>query len=336
MRACIKDIAKKAKLHPSTVGDILRNRKECYASIATKKRVQRIAKEMNYRRNMSAVALKTNRSHMIGLIGNCCWEPHLAKLLSLLSQELLKSKFALEVHVSESGSVEDGLKAAYSRPADAIVDVAYYSPERGSFTEHLLQVGYPLISVLCNQDVEGDFVTVDILSAMHDIVEYLIGLGHRRIACCTYHGNNEEKQIGFLRAMNAFGINVPKSYLNHVPGTFEDGYKFGGKILIGPDHPTVYFLHNDVAALGFIRSMADRGLRVPEDVGVVGFNGDESGSFSIPRITSAQFPLEDIAEQTVKLVLGSVNMESRYRQNSDFTKIILPAPLVIGDSVKAI
>jgi len=326
----------RSELHPSTVGDILRNRKECYASVETKKRVMRLAKTMNYRRNMSAVALKTSRSNLIGLIGNFSWEPHLAHLATSLSEEFLKRELGLEIHVPGDSSVEDGLRAAYARPADAIVNVANYSPSDGSFVSHLLEVGYPLISVLCNKDIEGDYITIDRFKAMHDIVEYLVGLGHRRIGCCTWRGPSDEKEQGFLHAANALGVEVSDNCLFHVPGTFKDGYKFGNQISLGPDNPTVYVMHNDVAAMGFIRAMADRNIRVPDDVGVVGFNGDEAGCYSNPRLTTVKIPLERIVRETVELVFKKVKTNLQAQKNSTHRRVVIPAELIIRDSVKAI
>ena len=335
MRTSIKDIAKRANLHPSTVGDILRDRPQCYASPATKKRVRQIAKELNYRPNMSARALKTQRSHLIGLIAYYAWEPHLTKLVTLLSQRLLEDEFTLEVHVSEETTNENGLRSAYARPADAVIDVASYSPSQSSYAAYLMDIGYPLISVLCHQEVQGDYVTVDRLHAMRDIVKHLVGLGHRRIACCTFHGPSDEKREGFLQATKHVGIDIPENYLPNVPGTFDEGYQFGGSISIGPDHPTVYVMHNDAAALGFIRAMADRNLKIPDDISVVGFNGNDAGAFSVPRLTTVEIPLEKIATATVKLVMERINNGSEALRNGDHQKIVLPGKLIVRESCGA-
>jgi LacI family transcriptional regulator len=161
-------------------------------------------------------------------------------------------------------------------------------------------------------------------------VEHLLGLGHRRIAFIagtSFTGQSEERQRGYEDALRAAGIAIEPAYQRQ--GDFNDasGFVETQALLALPQPPTAIFAANDAMAFGALDALSTAGLKVPDDVSVVGFDDVIRAAFVHPKLTTVRQPLHEIAIRAVAELVGAIR-DGR----AGGLRIELPARLVIRDS----
>lgn len=332
-RVRLLDIAQEAGVSRITVAKVLHGTggSNTRVSEKTAKKIRRIAERLNYRRNMSARSLKTNRTNLVGLIVGQVWEPMTGRLVTMFSQKFSEHGLSLQVHGEGETDPEAALRSAYERPVDAMIVMPYNSPEPDSLMAKLIKNKFPLVLLLTEKTSDVDYVTVDRVSGVFGLVEHLVNIGHRRIGCAM-HRHDKEKHEGFFKAVKAFGLEYRDDWLFDIFGMYECGYKLGEQITIGKDAPTAYVMHNDLSAIGLIRALADRGIRVPQDLAVVGFNGNDVGKYTVPALTTTQVPVEKIVDKVVEYVVARLQSDDGEASLAGSLKLAVKPELVIRES----
>ena len=207
------------------------------------------------------------------------------------------------------------------------------------FRERFAQIQVPCVLVTNSAQELGfenlSSVSTDDEAAAQAAVEHLIALGHRKIGVL---GGFMEKSraahtryAGCVRAFAEHGIpfSMEEQYM---PALFamSEGYEAMGRLLDRMPDLTAVFAMADVLAVGEIRAVRDRGLRVPEDVSVVGFDGIELGSYLTPSLTTIRQDREQIADRSVELLLSQI--ENRVSPEHE----LVPFRIISGESVRKI
>jgi LacI family transcriptional regulator len=166
--------------------------------------------------------------------------------------------------------------------------------------------------------------------AARSAVDHLLGLGHRRIAFIagtSFTGQSEERQRGYEDALRAAGIAIEPAYLRQ--GDFNDasGFAETQALLALPQPPTAIFAANDAMAFGALDALSTAGLKVPNDVSVVGFDDVIRAAFVHPKLTTVRQPLNEIAVRAVAELADAIRSG-----RAEGFRIELPARLVIRDS----
>lgn len=135
---------------------------------------------------------------------------------------------------------------------------------------------------------------------------HLLELGHRRIGVITGPDDlmcSRQRLDGYRAALDAKGLSFDGALVR--PGTFttESGYERGMELLSGPDRPTAIVAGNDLEAMGLLRAARDKGLRVPEDLSIVGYDDLQVASWTTPRLTTVRQPLVEMAHTATTMVL---------------------------------
>ncbi|WP_405059714.1 LacI family DNA-binding transcriptional regulator [Kribbella sp. NBC_01505] len=136
--------------------------------------------------------------------------------------------------------------------------------------------------------------------------QYLLGLGHRRIAYLggpPTSGCNQARMSGFRNAMEAAGATVPKHYVWQRDFLYDDGVAGGSVLLDLPDRPTAIFAGSDESALGVMEAARSRGLRIPEDLSVVGFDDTQVARLASPPLTTVKQPLREMGAVALRTAL---------------------------------
>jgi len=134
--------------------------------------------------------------------------------------------------------------------------------------------------------------------------DYVCRHGHRKVAVI---GEHYLREIGLRKALKEYGITAAKVGLEYYRAyAFRTGYKAAKKLLEQDDYTCLLCL-SDVFAIGAVKAVREKGLKVPEDVSVVGFDGIENGAYTNPNLTTFVQPFEEIAEKSVSTLLGIVN-----------------------------
>nr|WP_277998746.1 substrate-binding domain-containing protein [Moorella sulfitireducens] len=173
---------------------------------------------------------------------------------------------------------------------------------REHFFEH-----EPLATVVIGRHKTGlPAVQVDNVQAAREAVEHLLHLGHRRIATVTgpaISTTARDRLEGYRRAMAAGGIEIEPGWIIEGDFEFNSGYQAVGRLPIsGPRNITAIFAHNDLMAIGVIKALQEQGIRIPQDVAVVGFDNTPFASFITPALSTVAVPVYDLGVTAMKVL----------------------------------
>ncbi|MCW3489993.1 LacI family DNA-binding transcriptional regulator [Dethiobacter alkaliphilus] len=333
----IKDIAKKAQVSYATVSRALNNRPE--VNEATREMVQQVARELGYRPNSVARSLVTKQTKSIGLVVPDITNPFFAELAQ--SVEEVASAAGYNVFLCNTNWDEDKelsyLNLLESRQTDGII--LAQTDDHGNNIKKFLERNLPLVlthslfdKVDCNQvvvdDIRGGF-----LAANH-----LLWLGHHRIA---YVGGNEttkatvDRLEGYKRALAEQDIAFDENLISYGSFKWQSGRERTKQLLRQNSHnpPTAVFAGNDIIALGVMQAAEEMGLKVPEQLAVVGFDDVEFASYPKIQLTTVSQPRNNMGEMAVKMLISQIKGNGVARENK---KMTVQPSLVIRRSCGAV
>src|SRR4051794_11981059 len=275
MAARLKDIARDLGVSVVTVSKVLRDHPDI--STETKDRVLKRMKELNYRPNLAARALVTGRTFIIGLVVPDLVHPFFAQIAKGLSRELRKKGYSLVISSSEEDPQfeQQEIDQLISRRVDALIIAS--AQVRGDSFRLLEEQKIPYILIDRNfTGLPANFVGVDDEAVGSLAAEHLIEIGCKRLAhiggpqVSTAIGRLE----GYRRALQRHNIEPsPGSIITLDHGgeaSDKSGYKAMRSLLAQNPPPDGVFCYNDPAAVGAMKAILEAGLRIPEDVAVVG------------------------------------------------------------------
>jgi LacI family transcriptional regulator len=306
MRPTIKDVARECGVDISTVSRSLSGRPGVHE--ATRSRVIDAAKRLNYRPNRIAQTMATGSSQTIALVVSDIRNPFFAEIargaedaayeagldLVLCNCDLSSSK---QLHYLRSLSEKrvHGLVMNSIAPLTAV--------ER----QELAGLGTPV--VLLNR-VSGSrgfsSVSSDNEGGGRIAAKHLLALGHKRLAHITgpnVQGNLNDRAHGFVRAVEAAGLQAP--LVMRGCHTMEGGYALTRKLLSSKTRVTGIFAGNDAMAFGSLRAMIEAGIRVPEDVSLIGFDNIEMSAVTMPPLTTIHQPKYEMGKAAVEILLNT-------------------------------
>ncbi len=272
----LKDIAARCGVSVATVSKALNQQQDI--SEETRERIARVAREMGYTVNAAARTLKTNRTDNIGLI----------------FEDLQSSGFMHEYFAATLNSFRSYLQHARFRQVDgvALICTDYHDP----MVQELVFSDIPTITLdhAFNNRIA---VLSDNMNGLASLVKYVYSRGHRRIA--YIHGGStavtESRLTGFYRACEELNLRVPKEYIlsceYHEPISC---YAATKRVLTLPVRPTCVLFSDDYSYIGGLNAITDAGLRVPDDISVVGYDGIHLAKMLSPRLTTWQQNTEDL------------------------------------------
>lgn len=325
----IKEVAARAGVSSATVSHVLNNTR--YVSDVVKERVQRAMDEMGYRPNVLARSLRQGKTKTLGLILPDSANPFYAELGHALETSAFLKNYNLILCNSDSAIDREHLY--FDLLLDKQVDgIILDTEEKDPFDiKKRLPAEYPI--VLVDRDFSEnifDTVLTDNTLGGYLATRYLIELGHRRIACVTGPMNllgSVNRLQGYQKALTEFGILEDPSLIYHGDFTASSGHEAAHHLLKLPGLPTAVFVGNDMMAIGFLRSSIEIGLRIPEEISIVGFDNLELGMYMHPTITSFAQPKEEIGEKAIQLLLNRIENPKTPPQ-----RILIPPRIIIRES----
>lgn len=308
----LKELARHLKLSPATVSVVL-NRSPVADSIPkeTQDRVFAAARELDYRPNPLARSLRRRRSSFIGVLVPDVREDYAAGVMSIVEEYLQKSGYLCLAasHHSRTDLLEDYLTRLKAQLVEGFVLVASPISE---------PPGIPTVAVAGHRKL--DRVTNVVLD--HDraaalALSHLVDLGHRDIA--FFRGRPESADAearwhAILKAADALAVDVRSELTMQLGGqpdegrlpprkAYQEGYEFGRRLVSGGAAFTGLFAFNDGSAIGAMKAFQEAGMRVPEDVSVIGFDDVRNAAFQNPSLTTIRQPLEDMGEVAARILL---------------------------------
>jgi len=331
----MEDIARIANVSRTTVSFVLNNRMDMKISEKTRKNVQDIAKKLDYYPHAIAKSLVKKHSKTLGLV----WCQELRNVFSdvLIPQVILginnvalKKDYKILIQYIENKKNKDNY---YHLAREKRIDGIIISGPRSDDKEilKLKEEDFPI--VLIGQTDEGGFSCSDIdnVEASKKIVNHLISHGHKRIAIITnaplnYTASKLRLQ-GYKNALENAKIDFKEDMVGIGNFTSKSGYQAAQNLLSLKEPPTAIFVASDVVAFGVMDAIKKRGLRIPEDIALVGFDNVNLSEYVDPSLTTINLPAYDIGMNAANLLINIIEGERKENR-----KIILDANMIIRKS----
>lgn len=331
----MKDIARELGVSIITVSKVLRNHDDI--SEKTRKRVLDKVREMNYTPNLAARSLVTGRTYLVGLVVPDLMHTFFAQIAKSLSSALLKKGYCLTISTSdEDPEVEERtVTRLLARRLDALVIAS--TATRSPTLERIAKEGPPLVLVdRLFPGLDANYVGTDDEAVGALATEHLIAIGCQRIAHLRGPDTScgRGRLAGYQKTLLRHGMPVPEGYISaQGPGdvhSMESGQELTRQLLQLTPRPDGIFTFNDPMGIGAIHAIRDAGLRVPEDIAVVGAgNLYYSEELRIP-LTTVDQQTEETGERTAKLVLSLLESKAAMKPRS----VILEPRLIVRASTQ--
>lgn len=333
----IKDIARECGVGISTVSRAINNHADINPE--TKQMVMDKIKETGYIPNNSARNLKRTDARCIAVLIKGITNPFFSPVIQIIEAQAQKKRYAMVLQHIEAyeDEVEVALELVKEKRLRGIIFLG------GAYQHNLqqlekLKVPFVFSTIGVTHDGEKKTysnVAVDDRVESRKMTDYLIGLGHRRIAIITEC--MEARSIGTLRlegykdALITNGLEIDERLIFEIrkkqePYTMENGYQMAKELLDSGIDFTAVFAIADSLAVGVCRALYEAGMRIPEDVSVAGYDGIPIGEFYTPQLTTIRQPVELMAEKTIKLLFDMIDGRSKYEH------MVFPAELIERES----
>jgi LacI family transcriptional regulator, repressor for deo operon, udp, cdd, tsx, nupC, and nupG len=306
--ATLREVAVRAGVSVRTVSNVVNDFPQ--VATETRARVQQALDELGYQPNAVARTLRRGRSGLIALVLPELDVPYFAELTRAVIEQAAAAGYTVVVDQTDGDPVrERELVMRGSRAA--MFDGLIFNPLALGGADLRDRPSATPVVLLGERVVQGglDHIMIDNVGAAELATRHLIDLGRRRIAAIGDQ-SDESRQTGRFRtqgyqaALRAAGLEIVPDLIR--PTTFfhrADGAAAMADLLALPDPPDAVFCYNDLLALGALRTILSHGLRVPEDIALVGFDDIEDGRYSTPSLTTIRPDKTQIAKHAVQLLL---------------------------------
>jgi LacI family transcriptional regulator len=330
----IKEVAKHAGVSPSTASRVLTRRG--YTSLDARIRVERAAQELGYEPHLAAQALKSRSSRMVGLVIQDITNPFYSFVAKGIADVMGRAGFVLLL----SDSREDREQEAESLRVmmRSRVGAVIVTPTLGNAEalQSIQQRGIALVQIdRTVPHVVSDTVVIDNFAGSYAAMKHLLDLGHTRIGVIAgpwQHSTGRLRLLGSRAAMQERKVPMRDNYVKASDFSRDTGYLVAGELLDENPRPTAVFAHNNVLAESLLTVIAERKLRVPEDVAVVGFDDPPWAQLVSPPLTVIRQPAYEIGATAAELL---VRRFTRSEAATTPVNILLQPSLVVRESCGA-
>lgn len=331
MKITIKDIARLANVSKMTVSRVLSGKG--VVAEETAERIRKIVKDLNYQPNLIARSLTNRKSYTIGVLfpktSKIFLDNYIAQILSGITDEAQKQDYRIMLFplADDSG---DFATIAGSNLIDGMILLK--TKENDPLLEELAESNFPFVLVNHNiNDNRFNFVDSENVNGARTAVRYLYDNGHRKIA---FVGGAENETIsrdrlkGYKEALENLNLKYSEDYIIYCNFNKEQAYNDSKKLLNLQDQPTGIFCADDYMAIGVIERLKVEGVKVPEDVAVIGFDDIEISEFSNPPLTTVKQSIYEIGRTSAQVLLDLINEKIKPPVQK-----FLPTELIERDSV---
>jgi LacI family transcriptional regulator len=312
----IVDVAKQAGVSIKTVSRVINNVSTVKQQI--RERVLRAIERLDYHPNPSARGLGGNRSYLLGLLYDISCAYYATSVLSGFIERSRAAKYQVVMEPCDYGAeslVDDVKRSVRQSRVDGVIltpPLSDMKPVISTLEE--LKIPFVRIAPGKHTDPQRSVCTNDRESCAA-MTEQLAGLGHRRIAFIV--GNPDHAAVmdryrGYLDGLESCGLKLDRSLVAQGFNSYASGVQCGRKLLNGSatKRPTAIFASNDEMAAGVLAVAHGRGLRVPEDISVVGFDDAPLASQVWPALSTIRQPIAEMAAQAAELLLRNLAGET--------------------------
>lgn len=332
----IVDIAKESGYSVSTVSRVLNNRTD--VSPEARQHIMEVVEAHNFVPNNNAKHLKQNVSKSIRVLVKGTSNMLFADILEAIQKIVEDSDYTVGVSYVEedANEVEEAIRLCREKKP---LGILFLGGNPVFFKEEFGEIKIPCVLVT-NQGQELGFdnlasVATDDMQAAEEAVDYLISMGHRNIAVLggdlSSSHTSMQRYLGYVRSCRKHGFEPDAAkYYEKARFSFDSGYQAMKRILDKKIPLTAVFAMSDVMAIGAIRAIHDSGLKVPEDISIMGFDGTALADYYNPKIVTIRQGYEQMAARSVDILFHMIDL------NSKAVHELVPFGLQNTESVKRI
>ncbi len=326
----IREIADMAGVSIATVSRVLNGRAD--VSDETRDAVRRVIQEQGYTANRHARGLSAGRTGLVGVLVPLVYPVYFSAILAGASEALYEHEMRVVLSPTQHEHARE--VSLLDRLMHGATDGALIVlPEESSDElERALDGGYPFVVVdpLLPLDERIPSVSAAHMSGADQAMRHLLSLGHRRIGAITGPPGwvaTEDRRRGYRAALASAGIELDPALEVEADFEITEGEHAAGTLLDMRNRPTAVFAFNDNIAIGTMRAAHARGLRVPDDLSVVGFDDVEHATIVTPQLTTVRQPLAEMGRTAVSLLVRLLE-----NQSFETLQFQLATRLVVRDS----
>jgi LacI family transcriptional regulator len=328
----ILDVARESGVSYGTVSRVINDSPNVKAE--TRQRVKEVLDRLGFVGNRNAKNLASGRSNVIGMLIPDLGTGYIGEIIRGIDMEIEPTQYDLMLYTTHRQEAKETgfLKSLLQGGADGLILILPRSPV--NYLENMREQNRPYI-LIDHQgiDEKGPAVGATNFQGAFDAINYLINLGHSRIAFITGSldlGCAQDRLAGYRSALNKHQIPFNSDWV--IVGDFEQatGYKCATALMSLQERPTAIFSSNDVMAFGVMDAVRDLGYKIPEDISVIGFDDIYQASQTRPALTTVRQPLEQMGAAAAKMLLEMIETREIKVQ-----KIELPTQLIIRETCRA-
>jgi LacI family transcriptional regulator len=332
-KVTLREVAERVGLAPGTVSAVLNNAPSSRAIPEhTRQRVHAAAQELNYRPNFLARSLRKKRTYTVGLIIEEIGDAYGSMIISGVEAYLRQHNyfFLTVIHRHEESMLRDYSQLLLERGVEGFITVDTSLPEAPPL---------PTVSVAGHRALKGvRNIVLDQERGARMALEHLLGLGHRKIAFMKgqpYSSDSEDRWKAVCKVAEELDLTMDEDLI--IKLELDDpspllGYPYAKQLLARKKPFTALFAYNDVSAIGAIRAIQEEGLRIPQDVSVVGFDDIPWAAYHTPSLTTVRQPLAKMGQIAAETLVGMIEARMTGNGEEDASEIAIEPTLVVRES----
>jgi LacI family transcriptional regulator len=328
----IREIAKRAKVSTATVSRAINRVPTVDPQLS--KRVWKVVDDLGYFPNTQARALVSGRSRIFGLLVSEITNPFFPEIVQVF--ESIAVEHGYEILITSTGHDLKRMQMAVRRMLERRVDgvaVITFGEEDSVFNDAKLR-NVPLVFVdVGPQRSRVSNIKIDYLQGIRQAVQHLAGLRHQRIAFISGPLESGAARKGaFIMAMREVGLPTPTQYLFEGDHDLDGGMAGLSHLVSLANPPTAIMCSNDMTALGVMRKSHEKGISIPRDLSVIGFDNIRLAEFVLPPLTTVEMSQAELARIAFHALLKEVQREKPDPKGSEYT---LKTNLVLRETTAA-
>ena len=333
----IKDIARELGISPSTVSRALKDHPDI--SSKTKLAVNALAEKLNYQPNIVALNLRQQKTFTIGVVIPELVHFFFSTVISGIEDVAYQAGYSVILSQSNESYEREktDIKALFNSRVDGMLISVSRETKNFEHIESVIAKGIPVVFYdrTYNSPMSSNVIVDDYIGAK-EAVNHLIEQGYRKIAFLEGSPGliiSADRKRGYMDALKDHGLEQKEAFTQEcVTGSMEEGKRATKKLLSMPEPPDAIFAASDPLATGAMQSIKEKGLRIPQDVGVVGFSNWSYGSLIEPSLTTVDQPGFEMGQEAARLLIRQIELSDKDQGDPVPETKILKTRLIVRDS----
>lgn len=315
-RSTLKEVAKLAGVSTATVSNALNETK--YVSEEVKDKINRAIEELNYQPNIVAKSLRVQESRIIGVLISDVANPFFSIVVKGLEEELSKSNYSILLCNTDSSVEKERkyLEVMIGKRVDGLVVSS--AGNTGDYFRSLDKTGVPIVFLnRCPEFMNSDVIMTNNIQGAYSATEHLIRHGYGKIAIITGPSSistGKDRLIGYKRALEDYGVALSDPLVKEGLFTIQSGYDKMKELMEQDMKPDAVFISNNSMTLGAYKYLKEAGIRIPDQIAVLGYDDPDWADIVEPPITTVRQPAYQLGVHAANLMLARINEKQVKRE----------------------